>query len=140
MDALDALDRFKSSGNSEKITGFKKSPTLKFSKEGNQFVWGILRGRRELVESKAGKSVLTIELIETNAQFTVQKDEGYVPVPVNPGDQVGVFAPTALDRTIKDIPEGTEVYIKCDGKVKERNAAGKPVEFYKFDVRTKAKA
>lgn len=137
MDALTALEQFKNSGDTKQVKQFKDSPSLKFSKDGGEFVIGKYINRRELKEgSKAGKAVIELELIQTNAVFTVKDGDGYRAVAVNPGDKVAVFAPTALDKTIQNTAIGTEVYIRCDGKVKAVYN-GKPTEFYKFDVRSK---
>lgn len=137
MDALEALEQFKSTGETKQVKQFKDTPSLKFSKTGGQFVIGKFTNRRELKEgSKAGKSVIELELINTNANFTIKDGDEYKTVAVNPGDKVAVFAPTALDTTMRNTDIGREVYIACAGKVKEvRN--GKPTEFYKFDVRAK---
>ena len=137
MDALEALEQFKSTGETKQVKQFKDTPSLKFNKQGGQFVIGKFTNRRELKEgSKAGKSVIELELIQTNAPFTVKDGETFREVPVNPGDKVALFAPTALDNTMKNTAIGSEVYIRCDGKVKEvRN--GKSSEFYKFDVRSR---
>lgn len=137
MDALEALEQFKNTGETKQVTQFKATPSLKFAKAGGQFVIGKYTNRRELKEgSKAGRSVIELELIQTNADFTIKNGEEYKVVPVNPGDKVAVFAPTALDKTMLNTVIGSEVYIRCDGKVKEvRN--GKQTEFYKFDVRSR---
>lgn len=137
MDALQALEQFKSTGETKQVKQFKDTPSLKFSKDGGQFVIGKYTSRRGLKEgSKAGKSVIELELISTNANFTVKEGEQYKAVAVNPGDKVAIFAPTALDTTMNNTEIGREVYIRCDGKIKEsRN--GKMTEFYKFDVRVK---
>lgn len=137
MDALEALEQFKKTGDVKPVKQFKPTPSIKFSKKGGEFVIGKFLQRRELREgSKAGKSVLDFELIQTNAVFTTKDGDNYTPVSVNPGDEVSLFAPTALDNIMKITPTGTEVYIRCDGKVKEvRN--GKAIEYYKFDIRAK---
>lgn len=137
MDALQALEQFKSTGETKQARQFKQTPTLKFDKKGGEFVIGKYTNYRPLKEgSKAGKSVVELELTSTNGKFTIKDDDSYKAVDVNAGDKVSVFAPTALDSIIKNVPIGVEVYIRCDGKVKEtRN--GKLSEFYKFDVRQK---
>lgn len=137
MDALEALEQFKSTGETKQVKQFKDTPSLKFGREGGQFVIGKFTNRRELKEgSKAGKSVIELELISTNAQFTVKDGDTYKNTPVKAGDKVAVFAPTALDKTMRNTDIGLEVYIRCDGKVKEVSN-GKSIEFYKFDVRAK---
>lgn len=137
MDALQALEQFKSTGETKQVKQFKDTPSLKFGKQGGQFVIGKLTQLRALKEgSKAGKSVVELELIGTNAPFTIKDGEVYKEVTVTPGDKVAVFAPTALDNFIRNVPIGTEVYIACAGKVKEVKN-GKAIEFYKFDVRQK---
>lgn len=137
MDALQALEQFKSSGETKQVKQFKDTPSLKFDKKGGQYVTGIFRNLRDLKEgSKAGKGVVELELGTTNATFTIRDGEDYKPTPVNAGDKVGIFAPTALYNFIKNVPLGAEVYIRCDGKVKEV-VDGKAKEFYKFDVRQK---
>ncbi len=137
MDAMQALEGFKSSGETKAVKQYKSTPSLKFDKSGGQYVIGVLKGIRALKEgSKAGKSVLNLEYIDGNAQFTIEDDGKYKPVAVKVGDVVGVFAPTALDNTAKNIAIGSEVYIRCDGKVKGISN-GKAIESYKFDVRTK---
>lgn len=137
MDAMQALEGFKSSGETKAIKQFKSTPSLKFDKKGGQYVIGVLKQVRPLKEgSKAGKSVLNIQYIDGNAQFTIEDDGAYKQVAVAVGDIVGIFAPTALDNFAKNIPLGSEVYIRCDGKVKSVRD-GKPVESYQFDVRAK---
>lgn len=137
MDALEALAQFKQGGGAKQATSFKKTPALKFSKTGGQFVIGTFNEYRALPEdSKAGKGVIDLVLKTTNAAFTTRIDDEYKEVPVKEGDTVAVFAPTALDRLMKDIPVGSELYIRCEGRIKEvRN--GKTSDFYKFDVRWK---
>lgn len=137
MDAMQALEGFKNSGATKSVKQFKSTPSLKFDKKGGQYVIGVLKGIRALKEgSKAGKSVLNLQYIDGNAQFTIEDDGTYKPVDVKVGDLVGIFAPTALDNTAKNIAIGSEVYIRCDGKVKSVSN-GKPIESYQFDVRAK---
>jgi hypothetical protein len=137
MDALEALERFKSTGETKQVKQFKDTPSLKFDKKGGQFVIGTFLQRRDLKEgSKAGKSVIELALIDTNATFTVKNGENYDAVSVNPGDKVAIFAPTALDNFMRNVASNVEVYISCAGKVKEVKN-GKAIEFYKFDVRIK---
>lgn len=137
MDAMQALEGFKSSGETKAVKQFKSTPSLKFAKTGGQYVIGVLKGIRALKEgSKAGKSVLSIEYIDGNAQFTIEDDGVYKPIAVKVGDVVGIFAPTALDNFAKNLAIGSEVYIRCDGKVKSVRD-GKSIESYQFDVRSK---
>jgi hypothetical protein len=137
MDAMQALEGFKSTGETKAVKQFKSTPSLKFAKTGGQYVIGILKAVRDLKEgSKAGKSVLKLEYIDSNAQFTIENDGNYTPVAVKAGDEVGIFAPTNLHNTAKNIPLGSQVYIRCDGKVKAVRD-GKQVESYQFDVRQK---
>lgn len=137
MDAMQALEGFKSSGETKAVKQFKSTPSLKFDKKGGQYVIGVLKAVRPLKEgSKAGKSVLNLQYIDGNAQFTIEDDGNYKPVAVAVGDIVGIFAPTALDNFAKNIAIGSEVYIRCDGKVKSVRD-GKSVESYQFDVRAK---
>lgn len=137
MDALEALEQFKSAGETKQVRQFKATPSLKFDKKGGQFVIIKYTNYRALKEgSKAGKAVIEGELVQTNASFTVKNDSDYTVVAVNVGDKVGLFAPTALDGLIKNVAIGSEVYIRCDGKVKE-TINGKAREFYKFDVRSR---
>lgn len=138
MDAMQALEGFKSSGATKAAKRFKPTPALKFSKKGGEYVIGTFISLRALPEgSKAGKSVVNVELIDTNATFTIAGDDNeYKAVPVRAGDKVGIFAPTGLDGLMQNIEPNTEVYIRCDGKVKQvRN--GKNIEAYQFDVRHK---
>jgi hypothetical protein len=138
MDAMEALEGFKSSGQTKPVKQFKSTPSLKFDKKGGQYVIGVLKGVRALKKgSKAGKSVLSLEYIDGNAQFTIEEDGEYKPVAVKVGDVVGIFAPTALDNYARNIEIGKEVYIRCDGKLKGINANGEAVESYQFDVRAK---
>ena len=135
MDALEALEQFKSTGETKQVRVFKATPALKFSTTGGEFVTGKYVALKDR-ETKAGKSIIELDLIDTNAVFTVKDDESYKPVAVKAGDRVAIFAPAALDRVIRNTSIGSDVYIRCDGKVKGiRN--GKSSEFYKFDVRTK---
>jgi hypothetical protein len=137
MDAMQALEGFKSTGETKAIKQFKSTPSLKFDKKGGQYVIGTLKAVRPLKEgSKAGKSVLSLVYKDGNAQFTIENDGQYTPIAVKEGDTVGIFAPTALDNFAKNIPLGSEVYIRCDGKVKSVRD-GKAVESYQFDVRAK---
>jgi hypothetical protein len=137
MDALEALKQFKSTGETKQVKPFKDTPSLKFGKDGGQFVILKYTSCRALKEgSKAGKSVVEGDLVSTNATFTIKDGDQYTPVPVEVGTKVAIFAPTSLDNIIRNTAIGAEVYIRCDGKVKEtRN--GKLIEFYKFDVRAK---
>lgn len=134
MDALEALAQFKSTGDTKRVSRFKDVPTLKFDPKGGQFVILKYTNLRDMKEgSKAGKSVISGELISSNAAFTIRDGETYKTVDVKVGDKIDIFAPTALDTFIRQTVVGQEVYIRCDGKVKEtRN--GKAVNFYKFDV------
>lgn len=137
MDALEALEQFKSTGDVKQVSKFKATPGLKFSKDGGQYIVGKFTARRELKEgSKAGKSVIELELIQTNATFTIKSGDTYTNAAVAAGDKVGVFAPTSLDKTMQNVEIGKEVYIRCEGKVRAV-VNGRSIEFYKFDVRFK---
>lgn len=137
MDAMQALEGFKNSGSTKTAKRFKPTPALKFDKKGGEYVIGLFTRLKALNGSKAGKGIVDVELIDTNATFTIQgENDEYKPTPVKKGDKVSLFAPTDLFNRLENIPTGVEVYIRNDGKVKEVRD-GKATESYKFDVRHK---
>lgn len=138
MDAMQALEGFKQSGDTKKARRFAPTPALKFSKKGGEYIIGIFNKLKELKESKAGRGVAEITLIDTNATFTVSGDEAgeYTPTPVKADDKVSVFTPTSLYKALETVPLGSQVYIRGEGKVKQI-VNGKAIDSYQFDVRHK---
>jgi len=139
VDARTALEDFKKDGETEEVSGLPSTPVIDLKRKEGNFFTGVYMGRRELIASKAGVSVLQFKFGSTNASITKKKGNEYPEVKVDEGDKVTVFASTQLDRKFKEIKEGTQVFVEYLGK-KTDVINGRKVTSHRFTVRAKVNA
>lgn len=140
LSADEALAQFKQSGDVEEVKRkYPEIPLLKITDKVGLYVQGILKQYRETEFGRFAR----IKLIATDAEAIKrngQKDENgkyvYVPTTVNAGDDASFSVPTRLAFVMKDMVEGTEVFIKYTGKI-DQVVNGRKVRPHTFDIRAK---
>lgn len=131
----------KNEGKVSEVKGKFPPTLLLYNKEGKPgaYVSGIIKKSEDVTLGKLKKRAYTLSLIETNARITktTKNKEGekeYTEVKVEKGEDVSMFAPTRLDRVLKGVPLGTEVFIEYKGKEQFDTKQGNTVYPHTFDV------
>ena len=106
------------------------------NKEGKvgAYVVGILDATRAVKIGKREQNVYNLKLIETNASIVKKEGKVMVDTEAKKGDLVSIFAPTRLDRVLKGIAKGIEVFIEYDGREKFVNKDGIATNPHVFTV------
>lgn len=126
-------------GSTENVEEVKATfpPTLKIhDKEGKgigKYVSGVLKARRTVSIKGKPAPVYTLVLSDTNAEATKKDGDKWVKTDVAAGQDVSLFAPTRLDRILKEFGPGAKVIIHYDGKTPVKTPMGE-VKTHMFTV------
>ena len=116
MEANEALEQFKSGGNTEEVRSFKKTPILYLENEVGSFITGTLLKRKEVKTQWGQKKVYDLRV---DSARTLAKVGDTIVAPKS-GDLVTVFPKTELDRKLGNIEDNSSVYIQYSGRDKTR--------------------
>lgn len=141
--AQDALKDFESTGTVQDVKPATMAPTPSIrlhdeeGKNVGKYIVGKYLGRRE-ADGPNGKLVfLDIRLVKTNQVATVKKDGKYPETEVKAGDLISLFASSRLDRAIKTLDLGSEVFVVYDGMARVKGKKGM-VWAHTYTVKAKA--
>lgn len=111
-------DLKKSSESVEQVKG-TFPPTVKLHSKGGAtkgaFLSGVLKSRKLVQINKKDQPVYSLVLAETNAKILKKEDKEWVETTAKVGDTVSFFAPTRLDRILRDVGSDIKVVIHYDG-------------------------
>ena len=99
------------------------------------FVVGTVEGTHVAKINNRDQNVYNLKLIETNAPVVKKEGEVFIDTEVKSGDLVSIFPPTRLDRVLKGVAVGTEVFIEYKGREKYVNKSGVATKPHMFDVK-----
>lgn len=141
--SIDALKDFESTGEITDVKPASMAPTPSVrlhdeeGKNVGKYLSGKYLGRRE-ADGPNGKLVfLDVRLDKTNQVATVKKDGKYPVVEVKAGDLISLFASSRLDRAIKTLDLGTQIFVVYDGMKKVKGKKGM-VWAHTYTVKAKA--
>lgn len=115
----DVLAGLKKKGNTEKVEA-TFPPTVKLHSKGGAnagvFLSGTLKARKLVMINTKLQPVYNITLGKTDAPILKKNaDKKWVDTTAKEGDLVSFFAPTRLDRVLRDLGSGVDVVILYDG-------------------------
>ena len=115
----EVLAGLKKTGDVEKIEA-TFPPTVKLHSKGGAnagvFLSGTLRARKLVTINKKEQPVYNLTLGKTDAPIRKKgADKKWVDTVAKEGDLVSFFAPTRLDRVLRDIGSGVDIVILYDG-------------------------
>lgn len=121
------LADLKKEGDVEQVKG-TFPPTLKLHSKGGTtkgaFVSGVLKSRKTVEINKKPQPVYSLVLEATNAKILKKEDKTWVETTAAAGDLVSFFAPTRLDRILKDVGSNVKVIIHYDGMEPQKTPHG----------------
>jgi len=121
------LAGLKKEGSVEEVKG-TFPPTLKLHSKGGTtkgaFVSGVLKSRKLVKINLKEQPVYSLVLEATNAKILKKEDKQWVDASAVAGDTVSFFAPTRLDRILRDVGSDVKVVIHYDGMEPQKTPHG----------------
>lgn len=142
LSADEALKAFMSRAGAQKIelSSGSYNPILRLEnkKDSHYYLQGVYLRKREKANNYDASKTDTIyafKLISTDAPIvTRNKDKQYVPVTFVKGMEVDVFAKDGLNKQLKGISAGAEVFIQWLGKVPKKTKVGTTITPHTYKV------
>lgn len=100
----------------KKLSGSAEAtPLVNITEKEGSFLQGVLRDRREVKTQYGMRPVYTLELEDTDMSTVIKNGNSYDKCDVAQGANVGVFAPTLLDRALLKAAPGDTLRIVYQG-------------------------